>query len=34
LGKIHREPTGAEIMPELLSEQYFDVRLIIDDENE
>jgi hypothetical protein len=23
LGKIHGEPTGAEIMPELLPEQHF-----------
>ena len=34
MGKIHGEPTGAEIVPELLPEQHFDIRLIIDHENE
>ena len=34
LGKIHGEPTGAEIVPELLPEQHFDIRLIVNHENE
>ena len=34
LGKIHGEPTGAEIMPKLLPEQHFDIRLIVDHEYE
>jgi hypothetical protein len=32
LGKLHGEPASAEVASELLSEQYFDIRLIIDDE--
>jgi hypothetical protein len=31
LGKLHGEPTGAEIMPELLPEQHFDIRLIVNE---
>ena len=33
LGELHGEPTGAEIMPEL-PEQYYEIGLIIDHENE
>ena len=34
LGKLHGEATGAEVAPELLAKQNFDIRLIIDHENE
>jgi hypothetical protein len=34
LGKLHGEPASAKVSAELLSEQHFDIRLIIDDENE
>jgi len=34
LGKFHPETGFAQIAPELLSKQHFDIRLIIDHENE
>jgi hypothetical protein len=34
LGKLHREPATAQVAPELLAEQHFDVRLIVNYENE
>src|SRR5450755_799155 len=34
LRKIHREPAGTKIVPELLAEQHLDIRLIVDHENE
>src|SRR5665811_636856 len=34
LRKIHREPTGAKIVTELLSEQQFNIRLIVDHKDE
>jgi hypothetical protein len=34
LGKLHGEPASAKVAPELLPEQHFDIRLIIDHENE
>jgi hypothetical protein len=34
LGKLHGESTAAKVAPELLSEQHFDIRLIVNHENE
>jgi hypothetical protein len=34
MGKFRREPASAQATPELLTEQYLDIRLIIDHENE
>jgi hypothetical protein len=34
LGKLHGEPARAEIVPELLPEQHFNIRLIVYHENE
>ena len=34
LGKLHGEAASAEVVPELLPEQDFDIRLIVDHENE
>jgi hypothetical protein len=34
LRKFHRETAGAEIMPKLLAKQHFNIRLIVDHENE
>src|SRR5208282_2338349 len=33
LRKLHCEAAGAQIAPELLPEQHFDIGLIVDDEN-
>jgi hypothetical protein len=32
--KFHRETADAEIMPKLLAKQHFNIRLIVDHENE
>jgi hypothetical protein len=34
LRKLHREPATAQVAPELLAEQRFDIRLIVNHENE
>jgi hypothetical protein len=34
MGKLHCEPTGAEVAPELLAEQNLHIRFVIDYENE
>ena len=33
-GKLHRKTAGTEVMPELLAEQHFHIRLVVDHENE
>ena len=34
MGKIHGEPASSKVSAELLPEQHFDIRLIVDHENE
>ena len=33
IGKIHREPTIAQVTPKLLAKQHLNIRLVIDDQN-
>jgi hypothetical protein len=33
-GKLHREATGTQVMPELLAEQHLDIRLVVHHQNE